>query len=49
MHLALFALNKTHPNNVMRLARFMGIVTHNRELDAIIEEVHLQSNYYHLL
>lgn len=49
MHISLFALQHTDPRNVLRLAQFMGIATMGLTIEMVIEEIHFQTNYAHLI
>lgn len=39
------SLNKAKPEFILRLANWLGIVTHKRELPDIIEETHIKINW----
>ena len=44
MYIGLNTLARAKPENVIRLANFMGIVTHNRLIDDVIEEIVQKTN-----
>lgn len=48
MHIKQTTLRRCKPQDVIRLAHFVGVVTFGRTLEDIIEELHLKINYAHL-
>ncbi len=48
MHIKSTTLRRAKPQDVIRLAHFVGLTSGGKTLEQIIEEVHLKINYAHL-
>lgn len=48
MHISQNSLKRANLRNVLRLARFIGVITFGRTMEDIIKELHLRINYPYL-